>query len=145
MTLKIDRLKYPFSVWQNTTLNSHRSLIQDFLGTTKGVILNLANKDCKKTGIWFASTLIDHDFRSTQNNLEMKFKVDIKSYDGIKDLITKACRLSPVKQAYFLTDYQFGGKPKNLIVKTKIEQLWFIHDEDGLTWNTCMYYLFSDL
>jgi hypothetical protein len=145
--VKFEEGRYPFQVIQETKLESHRGLFNDYLLNQKGVILHLGNIDSKEDGFYFASDLIDWDFEPGLLNLpnfekgedgsgqSERFKFQPEYLGGLKELLFLTYSLSPEKTAYFLTDYQFGpseGKYKKL---KSLDEFWSIHDLQGLDWN----------
>ena len=67
-------------------------------------------------------------------NQNFRFKF-IKVYQReINKIIKIAFEHSPIKEVYFLTDYQFG--PEKGHKKTiKLIEFWSQHDKEGLEWN----------
>jgi hypothetical protein len=75
------------------------------------------------------------DKEETGSNQQSKFQFLVDYQIDLAKIIKIALENSPVKEVYFLTDYQFGpekGKMENL----GIEDFWSLHDSHGLTWNT---------
>ena len=151
--IKIDKAKYSFCIKQNTKLISHRGLFQEFLDKEKGVILHLGNLSLAKTYFFFAGELIDWDYEPgivhfPEYNLDepieeqwdgsgqnKRFKFKDEHINGIRDLLFKAQRLSPVNRVLFLTDVQFGPSECRYIQLPELENLWEIHNREGLDWN----------
>ena len=153
--IRINRKKYSFAIRQNSTLESHRSLFDEYLSKYQGVILHLGNLSLAKESFFFAGDLIDWKFGETDtvhfpeikpkmlyeeqwsgSDQLIRFKFIAEHIDGIKDLLEKSIKLSPIRKASFLTDYQFGPSGGQFISLSRIEEFWSIHDSEGLTWNT---------
>ena len=151
--IRIDKNKYKFCIRQNRKLISHRGLFQEFLDKEEGVILHLGNLSLAKAHYFFADELIDWDcglgavhlpvynldepleeqWNGSGQYMRFKFKEDHLS--GIRELLTKAQRLSPVNKVLFLTDVQFGPEEGRNIELSNVEELWEIHNREGLDWN----------
>jgi hypothetical protein len=151
--IRIDKNNSRFCVRQNRKLISHRGLFQKFLDKEEGVILHLGNLSLAKTPYFFAGELIDWDYEpgvvhlpvynldepleeqwnGSGQNTRFKFKDDYLS--GIRELLSKAQRLSPVNKVLFLTDTQFGPDEGRNIELSNVEELWEMHNREGLAWN----------
>jgi hypothetical protein len=151
--IKMQKNKYDFCVKQNTKLISHRALFQEFLDKENGVILHLGNLSLAKESFCFAGELIDWDYEpgivylpeyNLDNPIEdqwdgrgqyKRFKFKDQHICGIRDLLLKAQRLSPKNKVLFLTDVQFGPSEGKYIQISDVENLWAMHNGEGLDWN----------
>lgn len=152
--LKIKQEDFNLAIIEEGILKSHRGLFNDFLSKQAGVIIHLGNPDFKedKEGGYFAGMLVDWDFESSEiffprfdendpecedgANQQYKFKLRAEYQLEINHLLKKALDLSPVKKAYFITDYQFGPAKPEFYAIGRLKEFWTEHDTRGLRFNT---------
>ena len=140
---------FQVAIIEDTQMESDRGLFYDYLKPQKGTIVHIGNPDFKmdKEGGFFAGKIIYWDFEptlvqipnfdkeETGSNQQFKFQFLVDYQIDVAKILIISLESSPVQEAYFLTDYQFGpeiAKMKDL----KISEFWTLHDSKGLTWNT---------
>ncbi len=151
--LYLNQSDFEVAIIEENKLISHRGLFYDFLKTQNGIIVHIGNPDLKyiKAG-FFAGLIIDWDFEPVEitipkiededlsidigANQQFKFKFLSKYKSDIDNLLKRAIRGSPTHRVYFLTDYQFGPENANKEIIYTIEELWALHDNKGLVFNT---------
>jgi hypothetical protein len=153
-TLNLKQADFDIAIIEENELISHRGLFHEYLNSHSGVIIHIGNPEFKeeKEGFFFAGQLIDWNFtpdgETTQDNKayklldqeganeQVKFKFMEPFISEINKLLEAALDSSPVKKVFFLTDYQFGPEKANIEIISTIKDFWYLHDNDGLTFNT---------
>ena len=157
---KLPRFK-SFSYIAETQLHSHRGIFQSEFDKVNGIILHLGNKylEGDEDGAWFAGQLIEwsneeiiipqieecsRDEQWWGEDQQFMFRFASAVFTELKALLEFLLELSPKKQLYFTTDYQFGPsdsmKRSNYSLRRFLEE----HDHSGLRWN-CLYQIREDL
>lgn len=147
--LDLNQDEFDIAIIEENKLKSHRGLFNKFLKKNKGVIVHIGNPEFKddKEGGFFAGQIIDWDFGSrililpnfsneetgANQSSRYKFLTDFKI--EIQKIISIAIDKSPIREALFLTDYQFGSENSNTL-KIRLKDFWELHDNKGLEWNT---------
>lgn len=134
--IKIKKGEYPFAVQQEFNLISHRDLFRSFLEDKKGTILHLGNLDLQNESYFFGGDLIDWDFDEEKRDDMVYFKFEKSYIEGIKNILLKSYKLSPIHKICFLTDIQCSTSKPDFITLSSIDEFWDIHNSMGLRWNT---------
>lgn len=129
--LNLNQAEFEFAIIEENKLESHRSIFYDLLRQQNGVIVHIGNPEFKedKDGGYFGGKLIIE-----LNPNRFRFLEEYKS--GIDTLLKTAIEKSPIKKAYFLTDYQFGPDKGNIEIVDTINDFWTRHTIEGLKFNT---------
>ena len=149
--LNLDQDDFPFAIIEEVQkeLKSHRGLFYKHLMKNQGTIVHIGNPDFINdyTGWYFGGKLFMWYFISEKEPIPKKFKKkDLSNQQfyfqfeqeyivGLKQILKLALIKSPIRKAYFLTDYQFGPKKKQFCKLTH-RILWTLHDSEGLRFNT---------
>lgn len=147
--LPINQAEFDIAIIEEEKLKGHRGMFDSFLSDKKGIMLHLGNPSFKsdKDGGFFAGMIIDWEFESndiaiphfeleeTGANQDFDFKFLLNYQIEVATLIEKAVNSSPNREAYFMTDYQFGSDEANFI-EMNYTEFWQLHDKVGLKWNT---------
>jgi len=152
--LGLDQKKYEVFILEQNKLESHRGLFYDFLKTQKGVIIHIGNpsiKDNKDEGYLAGLILdfeyVDPDYKESKAGLksnainhwanqQFKFKIQPQYFQDIIDILDVSINNSPIKTAYFLSDYQFGPEEPRIEGPFSIELFMKTHNIEGLKYNT---------
>ncbi|MBY9006341.1 MAG: hypothetical protein KGD63_06255 [Candidatus Lokiarchaeota archaeon] len=139
--LNFNQKDYSLAILEDSNLISHRGLFQNFLDRYIGTIIHLGNPDMKFESEFgfFAGMIIDWNFKPEKDIIEKNKKYYFKFLPNFKNEINRlliiAKAKSPINTIFFLTDYQFGPKKKEIKIK-EIDYFWKIHDDVGLRFNT---------
>lgn len=129
---------------------SHRWLFAPELALTSGAILHLGSPSLDDDSpFWWASDLVNWtdepiafpivggpngDDTWGADQVE-RFQLKPTSRRDIERLLQLAVQASPIGQAIFLTDYQFGPRLGCVLPPRRQGSLWDEHDAAGLRWN----------
>ena len=145
---------YDVAIIEENRLVSHRGLFNEVLSKQDGSIIHIGNADLKndKDGGFFAGQLIDWDFEPSDIMIphvdsdnpadtwgadqQYRFKFQEQYKLDLDRLLNVAVDKSPIKKVYFLTDYQFGPSKAKTEIIYSIADLWKLHDNEGLIFNT---------
>lgn len=152
--LSLNPADFDLAIIEELTLKSHRGLFNDHLRQNKGTIVHIGNPDLKnkKDNGFFGGQIIDwglepndliiptvhkdslaHD-RGANQQFQFRF-LSVYRYD-INKILEIALDRSPIKKAFLLTDYQFGPENSSIQIINTLADLWALHDNSGLTFNT---------
>lgn len=129
--LNLNQVEFEFAIIEENKLESHRGLFNNLLKNQSGVIIHIGNPEFKedKGGGFFGGKII-----TELNSTGFRFLEEYKQ--GIDTLLKLAFEKSPIKKAYFLTDYQFGPEKGNIEIISSIKDFWARHNVQGLMFNT---------
>jgi hypothetical protein len=139
--LNLNDSDYKFAIIEEKELKSHRGLFYDTLNNDKGVIIHIGNptfKEEKHSG-FFAGEIIDWTYESEEDSTpgyQTRFKFLNEYKNDIEKLLRIALHDSPIKKAFFLTDYQFGIAEAVIEDVNSLDSFWEIHNDKGLRFNT---------
>lgn len=154
--LDLNQANFNIAIIEENKLRSHRGLFYDLLQQQNGIIIHIGNpefKDDKGAG-FFAGKLINWDVDDSSEfisipvhniddqifhhaaNQQFRFRFLDQYKPDIDKLLKIALDKSPIKKAYFLTDYQFGPEKENMEIIYTIYDFWQQHDNNGLNLNT---------
>jgi hypothetical protein len=129
--LNLNQAEFEFAIIEENKPESHRGLFNNLLKNQSGVIIHVGNPEFKedKGGGFFGGKII-----TELNSTGFQFVEEYKH--GIDTLFKTAIEKSPIKRAYFLTDYQFGPENGNIEIISSINDFWARHNVEGLMFNT---------
>ena len=145
----LDQNDFQVAIIEDTEMESDRGLFYDFLKPQKGTMIHIGNPDFKteKECGFFAGQIIYWDFEpsfiqvpnfdkeETGSSQQFKFQFLVDYQIDIAKILKISLESSPVKESYFLTDYQFGPEEAKM-EDLKISEFWTLHGSKGLNWNT---------
>lgn len=139
---------YDIAIIEESELRTHRALFDGFLRDKSGLMVHLGNPDMKsdKEGGFWAGKIINWEVSpgnltipafndgETGADQDERFKFKDKYEVEVRRLVELYLNQSPLKVAYFLTDYQFGPA-KASYAQVTLNQFWQEHRDAGLYWN----------
>ncbi len=149
---------YKIAIREDKKPETHRWLFANFLKGQKGAMVHLGNpglNDGDENGFWadqivewgygspFPITKVyepldeekdDEEWARRENESVQYVFLDEYKPD-VKKLLKIALDNSPIKTAYFLTDYQFGQNDIMIIKGFSFDTFWNRHDTEGLVFN----------
>lgn len=152
--LDLRQADFHVAIIEENKLESHRGHFYDFLYHQQGTIIHIGNPEFAddKEGGYSAGNIINWNYQQDNVNLkdgtcenenessefdhQFNFQFLNQFKSDINNLIKIALDKSPTKNAFFLTDYQFGPEEAKIERIYSIDLFWSLHDSQGLRFNT---------